>query len=92
MIARQLFDGELIERFVFVERVDYPITPDPHDGAVEMVAAGIGVAGQSSQAPSARRNAATRADGQPTFRKPSNFIREEGVNFFNRRRQTREVQ
>jgi len=46
-IAGQLFDGELIERHVAIEGVDDPVAIQPDVAmVVDVVAVGVGVAGQ----------------------------------------------
>ena len=46
-IAGQLLDGEGVEGLVVVEGIDDPVAPEPHEThAVEMVAAGVGIAGE----------------------------------------------
>ncbi len=44
-IARDLVDGELVEREIPVERVDHPVAPVPHLAqAVDVIPVGVGVA------------------------------------------------
>ena len=45
-VAGELFDGELVEGFVFVEGADDPVAPGPHGaGGVGLEAVAVGVAG-----------------------------------------------
>ena len=46
-VAGELFDGELVERHVAVERVDHPIAPRPHlPAAVDLKAVAVGEASE----------------------------------------------
>src|SRR5258706_6074392 len=52
-VARQLLDGELIERHVFVQRVDHPLSPTPRHRTdlVLLIAIAIGVSRQIEPRP-----------------------------------------
>jgi len=94
-IARELLDGETIERHVVVEGVDDPLAPEPHETrAVKMVPAGIRISGQIE--PELRHSLAVlRRRQQPVY----DFlvgvwipVCQKSINFRNRRRQPGQVE
>ena len=94
-VPGQLLNGEPVECHVVVERLDHPFTPEPHEArAIEMIAAGIGVAGQVE--PHLGHALAVLRSGQQSVHhflvSIRIFVGQKRVHFSHRWRQTRQVQ
>ena len=94
-VAGELLDGELIEGFVVVERLDHPVAPQMHlPEAIEVIAAGIGVARLIQ--PRQREPFAIMRRGEEALDQlpvgVRAFIRDEVVHGRHRRRQAGQVE